>query len=130
MKLVVPLLTLPLMLVAAGCKGGKAVHPYIVETGGNAAHGRQLIRSYGCGACHTVPGVHDAHGMVGPPLMGLAERTIVAGQLPNSTDNLIRWIQHPRNIEPKTAMPDLGVTKQDARDIAAYLYTLRGPEGT
>jgi cytochrome c1 len=50
--------------------------------------------------------------------------------LPNSADNLVRWIQHPRTIEPKTAMPDLGVSNQDARDIAAYLYTLSGPEGT
>jgi cytochrome c len=119
-----------LMLAASGCQAGQAVRPYIVETGGNASHGRQLIRAYGCGACHSVPGVYGAHGRVGPPLIGLGERTIVAGQLPNSADNLVRWIQHPRTIEPKTAMPDLGVSDQDARDIAAYLYTLSGPEGT
>jgi cytochrome c len=130
MRTFLAVLALPLMLGAAGCQGGNAVRPYIVATGGDAVQGRQLIRSYGCGACHTIPGVQGAHGLVGPPLTGLGERTIVAGQLPNSTDNLIRWIQHPRTIEPKTAMPDLGVTSQDARDIAAYLYTLRGPEGT
>jgi cytochrome c1 len=35
------------------------------------------------------------------------------------------WIQHPRQVEPRTAMPEMGVTEQDSRDIAAYLYTLR-----
>lgn len=129
-RLAIAFLAVPLLLWASGCEGGQAVRPYVVATGGNASHGRQLIGSYGCGACHTIPGVHGARGLVGPPLMGLGERTIVAGQLPNSADNLVRWIQHPRRIEPKTAMPDLGVTSQDARDIAAYLYTLRSPEGT
>jgi cytochrome c1 len=67
---------------------------------------------------------------VGPPLIYFSERTMIAGELPNSEDNLIHWIEHPREVEPKTAMPELGVTDRDARDIAAYLYTLRGAEGT
>ena len=38
---------------------------------------------------------------------------------------MIRWIENPPAIDPKTAMPNMGVTVRDARDIAAYLYTLR-----
>jgi cytochrome c1 len=38
---------------------------------------------------------------------------------------MIKWIQHPQEIDPKNAMPDMGVTDRDAKDIAAYLYTLR-----
>jgi cytochrome c1 len=46
----------------------------------------------------------------------------VAGVLPNSAANLIKWIQHPRAIDPKTAMPELGVSEVEARNMAAYLY--------
>lgn len=114
----------------AGCDAGKAKRPYIVSTMGNAEHGKQLMLDYGCGACHMVPGVHAARGLVGPPLFYFGERTMIAGELPNTPKNLAQWIQHPKSVEPKTAMPDLGLTEDQADDIAAYLYTLRGPEGT
>jgi cytochrome c1 len=117
-------------LLLAGCNEGAQMRPYVVATGGNAQHGKQLIQDYGCGACHIVPGVHAARGLVGPPLYFLGQRTMIAGELPNSPGNLARWIQHPRSVDPKTAMPDLGLTEDQAYDIAAYLYTLPGPEGT
>jgi cytochrome c1 len=129
-KLIASLLLGISLMMAAGCNEGKATRPYIVATGGNPDHGRDLIGSYGCGACHTIPGVRGARGLVGPPLFYLGQRTMIAGQLPNSPSNLVRWIQHPRAVEPKTAMPDLGLTEDQAYDIAAYLYTLPGPEGT
>ncbi len=111
-----------------GCDAGQARRSYSIGAIGNAHHGKELISSYGCGACHMVPGVQGARGLVGPPLYYLANRTIIAGQLPNTPDNLTRWIQHPRSVEPKTAMPELGVSGAEAYDIAAYLYTLRGEE--
>jgi cytochrome c1 len=117
-------------LALTGCNEGKATRPYSVAIGGNANHGKELIQQYGCGACHIVPGIRDAHGLVGPPLLYFSQRTMIAGELPNSPPNLIHWIEHPREVEPKTAMPDLGLTEDQATDIAAYLYTLRGPEGT
>lgn len=94
-------------------------------TGGEPSRGRVAIRSYGCGACHTVPGVRGATGLVGPPLTNIGDRMYLAGQLPNTPDNMKRWIRTPQTVEPGTAMPDLGVNEPDARDIAAYLYTLR-----
>ena len=122
------ILGMPLMLTS--CNEGKVTRPYTVATGGNPEHGRQLIQSYGCGACHMVPGIRGARGLVGPPLFYLGQRTMIAGQLPNSPSNLACWIQHPRTVEPKTAMPDLGLTEDQAYDIAAYLYSLPGSEGT
>jgi cytochrome c1 len=116
-------------LIACGCNGGTATKPYTVYTGGNAHHGKQLIQGYGCGACHMVPGVAGARGLVGPPLFYLGQRTMIAGMLPNSPDNLARWIEHPTSVNPKTAMPDLGLTSDQAYDIVAYLYTVQGPEG-
>jgi cytochrome c2 len=115
--------------VALGACGARADRRSREEaamlTGGDPRLGRVRIRQYGCSACHTIPGVPGADGEVGPPLAGIASRMYIAGVLVNSPDNLIRWIQDPPAVAPRTAMPDVGVTDADARDIAAYLYTLR-----
>jgi cytochrome c len=92
---------------------------------GNPQRGKVLIRDYGCGSCHTIPGIYTARGLVGPPLMFFSRRTMIAGELPNSPDNLVRWLRNPKAVEPGTAMPDLGLSNDQAQDIAAYLYTLR-----
>ena len=94
-------------------------------TGGNPNHGPALMRSYGCASCHTIPGVAGANGVVGPPLTNIAIRGYIAGVLPNAPANMIRWIRDPQGVDSLTAMPYMGVTESDARDIAAYLYTLR-----
>jgi len=127
---VVALVWISLSALLAGCDAGRTTREVNARGLGNAEHGKRLIESYGCGACHMIPGIHAARGMVGPPLEYFAERTMVAGELPNTPGNLTRWIQHPGQIEPRTAMPDLGVTQDEANDIAAYLYTLRGHKGT
>ena len=93
--------------------------------GGHAGLGRTEIRKYGCNTCHEISGVPGARGLIGPRLDGIGQRYYIAGELPNTPDNLMLWIQHPRQVEPHTAMPEMGVTEQDSRDIAAYLYTLR-----
>ena len=96
-----------------------------LTSGGNARLGQTDIRKYGCNACHEISGVPGARGLIGPRLDGIGRRYYIAGELPNAPDNLMRWIEHPRQVEPHTAMPEMGVTEQDGRDIAAYLYTLR-----
>jgi cytochrome c2 len=93
--------------------------------GGNARLGQTEIRKYGCNSCHEIAGVPGARGLIGPRLDGIGQRYYIAGELPNTPDNLRLWIEHPRQVEPHTAMPEMGVTEQDSRDIAAYLYTLR-----
>jgi cytochrome c1 len=87
--------------------------------------GRQLVVAYGCTSCHQVPGTEVPQGRVGPPLGSFADRRAVAGRLPNTAENAARWIREPQEVDPRTIMPDLGVTEQDARDIVAYLYSLR-----
>lgn len=118
-----------LLLFCSACNEGAATRPYVAQGVGDPIHGKELVHGYGCGACHIIPGIRDARGLVGPPLYFLSQRTMIAGELPNTPMNLALWIQHPRSVEPKTAMPDLGLTQDQAEDIAAYLYTLRGPEG-
>ena len=116
-----------LTFVVAGCDPASPNYVSQVKynTGGDPPAGRLKIRNYGCQACHTIPGVTGAETWVGPPLMHWSRRIYIAGELPNTPENLTRWLQHPPQIEPKTAMPDMGVTEQDSRDIAAYLYTLK-----
>lgn len=93
--------------------------------GGDPRRGAAAIRAYGCDACHTIPGIVTANALVGPPLDKWGDRQYIAGKLPNEPELLIQWIRFPQAIEPGTAMPNMGVTEQDARDIAAYLFTLR-----
>lgn len=93
--------------------------------GGDPQQGRAAIGTYGCASCHVIPGVRGANGTVGPPLNEYARRKYIAGALPNTPENLIAWIMNPQAIEPGTAMPYLGVSELDARNIAAYLATLR-----
>ena len=92
--------------------------------------GWQAIQDYGCGTCHTIPGVPSANATVGPPLTDWADRQFIAGSLANTPNNLVEWIRFPQSIEPGTAMPDMDVSEPVAKDIAAYLYTLkRGESG-
>jgi cytochrome c2 len=120
---------LMLMLTACSDLNSREVQTAAMLTaGGNARVGREDIRKYGCYSCHTIPGVPGARGLVGPPLDGIRNRQYIAGELPNTADNLMKWIQHPHQVEPHTVMPEMGVSEQDSRDIAAYLYTLRGEE--
>jgi cytochrome c2 len=94
-------------------------------TGGNARRGKALIADLGCGACHSIPGIRRAYGTVGPPLDNIGDRTILAGMLPNTPPNMVAWLCSPQSVVPGNAMPDLGLTDSGARDVAAYLYTLR-----
>jgi cytochrome c2 len=94
--------------------------------GGNPERGRQTIAAVGCGSCHTIDGVTGADGLIGPPLTGIASRSIIAGRLPNTPENMLRWITNAPSIEPGVAMPAfVGATPQSARDVVAYLYTLK-----
>lgn len=110
---------LPLALAAC------AEPPPPAARDGDAENGKLLLRQFGCGACHEIPGVAAAKGRVGPPLAGIAGRVYIAGVLPNTPANLAAFIRSPQMADPRTAMPDLGVTEEHARDMAAYLGTLR-----
>jgi cytochrome c len=92
---------------------------------GDADHGRELFVGYGCGACHQLSGVRQAVGHVGPRLDGLAEQRIIAGALPNTPERVAAFIQDPPAHVPGTGMPNVGVTPDDAADLAAFLLEHR-----
>jgi cytochrome c len=115
-----------LALLAAGCS--QDVESAVIldsVPGGDPSRGETAIHEYGCVMCHVIPGVSGANGHIGPPLTDFAKRYYIAGNLKNTPENLIRWIRNPDSVEPGTAMPNIGVSEQDARDIAAYLSTLK-----
>jgi cytochrome c1 len=109
-----------LAMAVAGCS--KPEQPNVL---GDAEAGRLLLRQFGCGACHRIPGVAAAKGTVGPPLDDIGARAYLAGRLPNTPANMQRWIRDPRSVDPQTAMPNVGLTDEHARDIVAYLDRLR-----
>ena len=113
-----------LLLCAALVPAWAAAGPSWVVAGGDPQRGARLIQSFGCAACHTVPGIDHARGNVGPALARIGDRTYIAGMLHNTPPNLVRWIRAPQSVVPGNAMPDMGITEAQARDIAAYLYTL------
>jgi cytochrome c len=82
-----------------------------------------LMIHYGCPTCHVISGVPGASGKVGPSLSDLAQRSYLAGTLQNSPDNLVLWIEHPQRVHPGTAMPEMGVSDNDAREIATFLQS-------
>lgn len=92
-------------------------------TGGDPVRAPDIMRRYGCGGCHTIPGLSGADGQVGPPLNGLIHRVYVGGAANNSSNNLVQWIVSPQAFSPRTAMPATGITESEARDVAAYLYS-------
>lgn len=117
---------LGVLLTLASCVGQLGTPTNIQSLpAGNPVTGREALQIYGCHSCHLIPGVPGANSLVGPPLIGWAERGYIAGNLPNEPAHLVEWIRFPQTIEPGTAMPNLGVTEEDARNMAAYLYTLR-----
>ena len=87
--------------------------------------GRGLMERYQCGACHVVPGVAAARGTLAASLAGYGRRSYIAGRVPNRPDTLARWVADPASLVPETRMPNLGVSEADARDIAAYLGSLK-----
>ena len=107
-------------LAAVGCA---ADDPPRVP-GGNAERGRAAIARLECGACHAIPGVRGVRSHVGPPLDHFRQRASLAGRFANTPEVLVRWLVDPPRMKPDTAMPAVGLTETEARDIAAYLYGL------
>jgi cytochrome c2 len=117
---------LALSLALAGCERDRAAVPP-GQREGNRYVGRTLLLQYGCVACHRIAGMPELQGQSGPALERIAYRSYLGGVLPNTPDNMVRWITRPRAVSPGTAMPELGVSEQQARDMAAYLYQQVAP---
>jgi cytochrome c oxidase subunit II len=89
-----------------------------------AARGRLTLERTSCAACHTVRGT-TAGGMLGPDLTHLASRrTIGAGTLANTRENLGRWITDSQAAKPGNRMPPQPLTQEELEALLAYLESL------
>lgn len=109
----------------------------VEPSGEMAARGKELFLRSACIACHTIEGT-SAQGQLGPDLTMMGERwSIAAGLMPNTEENLTEWILHAPELKkgalmPGAAvggggMPATGLSRDEARAIAAYLSDLRRP---
>jgi cytochrome c len=110
------------VLVVVGCGGCE--HPVPSLAGTDVERGRAALERFECSACHVIPGIRGAESFVGPPLDGFGRRVQFAGRFANTPEALVRWLVDPPAMKADTAMPAVGLGERDARDIAAYLYTL------
>ena len=121
--------SLPILILALSCVllGGcdRDEPGPIANFDGDARRGAALIEQYGCGGCHSIPKLTQANGNVGPPLQHVGSRAYIAGVLNNSPENMALWIQNPQKVLPGNAMPAMGISQKDSRDITAFLYRLR-----
>jgi len=119
-------LALAALLALSACTqaGVSADQAAALTGGGRAERGKVWMEQYGCGGCHEIPGIPGARGRVGPPLAGIGTRLFIAGAMENKPMNLVAWIQDPPAVDSSTAMPNVGLNRNQARDVAAYLYTL------
>ena len=118
---IVTVLAAAALVGVVGCSSDDDASPI---AGADPHRAGEIADRYGCGSCHTIPGIQQADGTVGPSLAAFADRGVLAGKFQMSVDNIVAWIMDPQAMDPGVAMPDMEVTKQDATDIAAYLLTL------
>jgi cytochrome c len=103
------------ILALSGCGDGAAQR--------RTHQARALIATH-CAACHLVPGIAVATGRVGPSLAHIGSQQIIAGYFANSPALLQQWIEHPQKLMPGNAMPEMGLSADEAAVIVDYLYTM------
>lgn len=108
-------------LLIAGC--GATAEPTRTGVAGDPDRGREVYLQYGCASCHATPDVPSVSDGIGPDLHDFASNVYIAGQIPNRPEELIQWIRQPQQMIPGSIMPNMGVTQEDAEDIAAFLYS-------
>ncbi|WP_075794359.1 c-type cytochrome [Massilia putida] len=118
-------LVLTCALLLSGCSKRESDDYRQPYQGGDAATGKKLVTQYQCGACHKIPNVAGAGGLAGPDLEKFGRLSYIAGGIPNDPPRLVAWLLDPPALKPGTIMPAMGMTEQEARHMAAYLYTLR-----
>jgi cytochrome c2 len=112
------------LLLLAACKPPPEGRQHMPEA--DAGAGRALVERVGCGSCHVFPDIAWPRGTVGPALIGFADQTLIAGRIPNRPDLLAAFVRNAPAVVPGTTMPAMPINEGEARDIAAYLYTLDG----
>lgn len=88
--------------------------------------GAALFLASGCGACHAVRGTQAA-GTIGPDLSRIGgRRFLAAATVPNTAENLARFVAEPAALKPGSLMPPFAIFSGEARQaLASYLASLK-----
>lgn len=108
------------LLAACGEKPG----PARTIAGADPERGLAAMRRVGCAACHDIPGIDWPRGRAGPSLKGFGASPMIAGRFPNQPEVLTAWLIDAPSLSPETGMPPMPLTEAEARDVAAWLYSL------
>ncbi len=91
---------------------------------GSPERGKWLVDNIGCRACHIVgddrltgsPRLKEGNNF-GPEMNRVGSKV--------KSEWLFDWLKDSRSFRPKSRMPNMRLTDQEAMDIVAYLMTLR-----
>jgi cytochrome c oxidase subunit 2 len=99
--------------------------PAAEPQGADAVRGKALFQAASCAMCHAIQGTL-ANAQRAPDLTHLASRrTLAAGTLPNTPQDLASWISDPQKHKPGTNMPATPLSKEDLQALVAYLGALK-----
>jgi cytochrome c oxidase subunit 2 len=87
--------------------------------------GREIFEQRTCAMCHAISGT-PAAATRGPDLTHVGgRRTLAAATIPNTRENLVRWIADPHHDKPGVNMPPHAYRRDELEALAAYLGSLR-----
>lgn len=91
----------------------------------SAQRGLLVYNTAACTTCHLIAGTPSG-ARVGPDLTHLASRrSIAAGTMPLTRENLAQWIRDPQHRKPGSNMPTVPLTPQDVNSLVDYLMELK-----
>lgn len=118
------IILVPFILLAAGCKPPPEDRQMMPMA--DAARGKAVIERVGCASCHRIEGIDWPRGTVGPAIVGMNQRSLIAGRLANTPAQLAGFVRNAPALVPGTPMPPMPISEQESRDVAAYLYEIDG----
>jgi cytochrome c oxidase subunit 2 len=90
-----------------------------------ARGGRDVFLSQTCVNCHRVRGT-GALGTYAPDLTHLMSRqTLASGAVPNTPEQLRKWVIDPQRIKGGCLMPAFGLSREQVDHLVNYLTTLK-----
>ena len=100
--------------------------PAAPAPGSVVERGQQLFAHSACIACHTIAGLPQARGTIGPNLTHVGSRTMLAGAtIPNTAEYLRRWIADAPGLKPGSLMPAMPLPDDQLAALVAYLQSLQ-----
>ncbi len=99
--------------------------PEIASGTDSAEKGRSIFIERACVGCHTIQGIPEAQGKVGPELTHQASNSLIVDVLPNTEENLKKYLKDPAAVKPGALMPNQYLLDSEIEALVAFLRTLK-----